>query len=121
MKNVLFVFIGGGVGSVCRYLLSSWIPFKSGIPYATLSANVVGSFLIGLFMAYFAKQENASQESLMLMLTVGLCGGFTTFSTFSRESFLFIYQHQWSMFVLYASISLILCIISVAAGFLLLK
>ena len=86
MLNCLAVGVGGFIGSICRYLVGL-IPLKdqSGFPYKTLAINIVGAFVLGLLSAYAAKNPNASPR-LMLMLKVGVCGGFTTFSTFAYES-----------------------------------
>ncbi len=86
MVNCLFVGLGGFVGSVCRYLIGL-IPLQpdNGFPIKTLAINITGSFLIGLIAALAAKFPDADPR-LMLMLRVGICGGFTTFSTFAYES-----------------------------------
>lgn len=85
-KEILAVFLGGGVGSVLRYAVQMFMHERIAhynFPWSTLAVNVVGSFLIGLFYAVSAK-FNLSAE-LRLLLTAGLCGGFTTFSTFSND------------------------------------
>ncbi len=86
MKNILLVFIGGGFGSVARYLLSNLFNSpSSGIPYGTFLANIIGSFVIGIILGLAAKYETLS-ETHMLLLATGFCGGFTTFSTFAYEN-----------------------------------
>lgn len=86
MINCLVVGIGGFIGSVCRYLIGL-LPTEtdSGFPIKTLLINIVGSFLIGLITALALKNEDLN-EQLVLLLKVGVCGGFTTFSTFAYES-----------------------------------
>ena len=86
MLNCLFVGIGGFIGSICRYLVGL-IPLKenSGFPFKTLCINIVGAFVLGMLSAYAAKNPNVNLR-LMLLLKVGVCGGFTTFSTFAYES-----------------------------------
>jgi CrcB protein len=86
MVNCLVVGIGGFIGSVCRYLVGL-IPLndKSGFPYKTLAINILGAFVLGCISAYAAKNPGTSPR-LILMLKVGVCGGFTTFSTFAYES-----------------------------------
>ncbi len=86
MLNCLFVGIGGFIGSICRYLVGL-IPLKenSGFPFKTLCINIVGAFVLGMLSAYAAKNPNVNPR-LMLLLKVGVCGGFTTFSTFAYES-----------------------------------
>ena len=87
MLDCLAVGLGGFVGSVLRYL-SGKLPLQSaeGFPYVTLMINVLGSFAIGLIAAVAAKRADIDPR-LVLFLRVGLCGGFTTFSTFSSETF----------------------------------
>lgn len=86
MLNCLAVGTGGFIGSVLRYLVGL-IPTgeNSGFPYKTLLINIVGSFLIAVFSA--AALKSRIDPKLSLMLRTGLCGGFTTFSTFAYESF----------------------------------
>ena len=87
----LFVFIGGGLGAVCRYMVTTAISARFGVmfPFGTLFVNTMGSFLMGLVMGtllLLAKSTNILPESLRLLLTVGFLGGFTTFSSFSMET-----------------------------------
>lgn len=92
MKELLFVFLGGGIGSVLRFMASAlWMhlrlhPAFSGMlfPWPTFVVNVLGAFLIGLF--YTKADAWSISPEARLLLTTGLCGGFTTFSTFSWES-----------------------------------
>lgn len=86
MINCIMVGIGGFIGSVCRYLIGL-LPVEagSGFPIKTLAINVVGSFCLGLIAALAAKHEGMDPH-VVLLLKVGVCGGFTTFSTFAYES-----------------------------------
>lgn len=81
MKELLLVFIGGGSGSMLRYLLGRCIG-TSAFPLGTFAVNIVGCFLIGLL----GSVRHSLSPDLRLLLVVGLCGGFTTFSTFSNEA-----------------------------------
>lgn len=120
MKNLFIVFAGGGIGSVLRYWVGMKFPsLATNFPWSTFGVNVLGSFLIGFLIAYFSKSPQSQQ--LYLLLVVGFCGGFTTFSTFSRESFLFLQQQQWSLFLIYTFVSLCCCILATALGFVLMK
>lgn len=86
MKNVLLVGAGGFVGSVFRYLVALAAPFTAGgFPYATLSVNLFGSFLIG-FISELALSSTIISPETRLLLTTGFCGGFTTFSTAMYET-----------------------------------
>ena len=85
--NILLVALGSAAGGVARYLVGTFIPAVGGFPFATLSVNIVGSFLIGLFSGLLTRfAGGANAEALRLVLVVGFCGGFTTFSTFSNET-----------------------------------
>lgn len=84
----LWVALGSAVGGVARAWLSQIIPMAKGFPWATLSINVAGSLMIGLFSGVIARlADDGLAPSLRALLVVGLCGGFTTFSTFSNETF----------------------------------
>lgn len=92
MENILLVFTGGGIGSVCRYLLTTHIGARFGtvFPWGTLTVNTIGSFLMGLIMGVLLllteRAEISLAEPARLLLTVGFLGGFTTFSSFSLET-----------------------------------
>lgn len=85
--NLLFVFIGGGLGSGARYLIATWMAdrFGAAFPWGTLTVNVVGSFAIGL-IATLADEAGSVGPGARVFLVVGVLGGFTTFSSFSLET-----------------------------------
>ena len=112
--NALFVFLGGGTGSVLRYLVGMWIGSVA-FPWATFAVNAVGSFAIGLLGGLASRF--CWGEALRLSLTVGLCGGFTTFSTFSKESLALAEAGRWSAFAAYAFGSVAVGIAAVALGY----
>ena len=116
--NALLVFLGGGTGSVLRYLMGMWIG-SAAFPWATLVVNAVGSFAIGLLGGWASRFGWG--ETLRLSLTVGLCGGFTTFSTFSKESLALIEGGRYGLFALYVVGSVALGIIAAALGFWMVK
>ena len=114
--NFLWMFISGGIGSVLRYAVGLCIG-AAVFPWATLAVNVGGSFAIGLFGGW--SERFGWSEAVRLALTVGLCGGFTTFSTFSKKSLALVQSGRWGAFALYASVSFSLGLLAVMAGFLL--
>jgi CrcB protein len=114
LRNVLFVALGGSVGSIFRYITSLLIPAKA-IPFATFSVNIIGSFLIGFLMGYLAKQSNS--QTWQLLLVTGFCGGFTTFSTFSWEIITMLQQQRYSTAIGYIFSTIVLCLIATILGF----
>lgn len=113
--DCLFVGCGGFVGAVLRYLCGclrvDGVPF----PVITLGINVVGSFAIMFFAGALARAVPFDGH-LMLFLRVGLCGGFTTFSTFSAETLALLEQGAVGTALLYALISLVLCVLAAYLG-----
>ncbi len=86
MKEFLLVFIGGGIGSVARWLVSKIMAISTiNLPIATLSSNILSCIVFGFVSAYLVTKSTASQELKLLMLT-GFCGGFSTYSTFIVET-----------------------------------
>jgi fluoride exporter len=94
-KLILAVAAGGALGSVARYLvgIGSGKLFGTDFPWGTLLINVTGSFLIGAFVGLFAAKWDLSQAA-RVFLTVGICGGYTTFSTFSLDAYYLIERGQ---------------------------
>lgn len=115
MMSVLCVGAGGFVGAVSRYGLGL-IPLASGLPLVTLLINLVGSVVIGAVAEAASLTPTALPREAVLFLKVGLCGGFTTFSTFSLETLELIEGGQWAMAGGYALASVVLCVAGVLAG-----
>lgn len=117
-KNIILVLLGGGIGSVIRYLLSYFFNKyqTTFFPWPTFIANSLGCFLIGLFFAYTLK-NNAQNETLKLLLITGFCGGFTTFSTFSLENLQLIQNQNYTLAISYTISSLLIGTIAVFLGF----
>ena len=91
-----------------------------GFPWATLVVNVLGCFLIGLLWGYFSRYANEG-NSWALFLTVGVCGGFTTFSTFSKEALIMLQSGNVWGFAAYVAVSVIVGIALVALGYFLVR
>lgn len=119
MKELLYIFIGGGAGSVLRYLLSRGLNLTFQIPIGTLIVNVIGSFILGLILGYVLK--NNTTDPLILMLTVGFCGGFTTFSAFAVENLTLLRQGEFLLFILYTALSILVSLIAIYFAFYLMK
>lgn len=116
LLNCLYVGIGGAIGSVCRYLLGL-LPVRpaGGFPLITLGINVLGAFCIGLLMA-LAGRHTGWDPRLLLLLKVGVCGGFTTFSTFCSESVQLLQNGRPGLTALYVVLSVLLGGAAVLAG-----
>lgn len=121
-KNVLLVGLGGGLGSVLRYISSVVINknFDSKFPFATLIVNISGSLLIGIVLGFLQK-NNMGDADWKYVLAIGFCGGFTTFSAFAWENANLINNSFTALSVAYALISIISCIAAVFAGVWLIK
>ena len=116
IKNIFLIFIGGGLGSVCRYLISEIIFLKKfDFPYPTFISNVLGCFLIGLALGWSIKNSELN-SSFIILFTVGFCGGFTTFSSFSDESLTLINNNQFFYFFSYLILSITIGILFVFIG-----
>lgn len=117
LKNILFIGLGGGIGSICRYVMAlaigKWI--DASFPWGTFVINVLGSLLIGLFLGMFDK--NIFNDTSKLLLITGFCGGFTTFSAFSSENVNLIIAGQWLTAIAYSALSVVLGIAAVWLGY----
>ena len=114
------IAVGGAVGSVARYLVGSALAGATpGFPGATLGINVGGSFLLGLLLALFAQRPELA-PAMRAALTVGFCGGFTTFSAFSAETVALLERGAVGRAALYAVASVTLAVgaafVGLAAG-----
>ncbi len=119
MQAVLLVFLGAGLGGSLRYGVNLVAPgFMSGdFPYGTLFINVVGSFVMGLFAAWFASRlDQAATQPLRLFLMTGVLGGFTTFSAFSLETISMWERGEAAGAAAYVAASVVLSLIGLVAG-----
>ena len=110
----LFVALGGAVGAVGRYALSL-IPVRTGFPFITLITNILGAVAIGFIAGLLSARDNLS-PNVSLFWKTGVCGGFTTFSTFSLEAWQLMEKGNYVLSVLYAVLSVVCCIAGVWIG-----
>jgi CrcB protein len=118
MKHILLVGFGGFIGSVARFLVSKlnlyWNIFS--IPFGTLTVNVLGSFIIGFIVGVSAKSEIIT-PGFRLFLMVGICGGFTTFSSFTLENLTLMQNGQFASVLVYTGLSIFLGFLAVYLGY----
>ena len=114
MISLIWVFIGGGLGSLCRFGLSQAIQGDMIFPWATIAANMLASFILG--MLFVLLNENDLPRSYALLLMTGFCGGFSTFSTFSLESYNLMESGQYLLAALNMFGSLIAGVLFVFLG-----
>ena len=118
MKQILWIGFGGFLGTIARYLVSKlniYWHFLS-IPMGTLTVNVIGSLLIGILVG-IAQKGDFFSPTMRLFLMVGVCGGFTTFSSFSNENFMLFQNGQFTTALIYTGMSIILGFTAVYIGF----
>lgn len=120
MQASLLVAFGGAVGSLARYWASVLVVRLMGgesFPWATLGINVLGSFVIGAFAALTGTEGRlAGDANTRLLIMVGLCGGFTTFSSFSLQTLLLLRGGEMVSAGLNIVVSVVLCLLATAAG-----
>ncbi|MEZ4773527.1 MAG: fluoride efflux transporter CrcB [Bacteroidia bacterium] len=111
MSEWIAVFIGGGIGSISRYGISRWLgTTEGGFPVGTLTANILSCIVLGLAWGYFSRYTEVS-SSVKLLLMVGFCGGFSTFSTFSLETMKMFQLGQYMMAAGYICLSILMCVL----------
>jgi CrcB protein len=114
---IWYVALGSAIGGVARYLVGGWVQQRSGttFPVQTLLINVTGSFLLGLIQRYALETTVLSPE-VRTMLTIGVCGGYTTFSTFSYETLRLVEDGDWRRAGMYTLLSVVLSISAALLG-----
>lgn len=121
-KDILLVGLGGGAGSIARFLCqrSAHAIYPHAFPFGTLFVNIAGCFLIGLLFGMMEKGNLLKPEFRMLLIT-GFCGGFTTFSAFAAENIQLLKDGRLTYFLIYTIASVTLGILSTFIGITLLK
>lgn len=118
LKLIIYIAVGSGIGGVLRFLISRWLTEASApslFPWGTFAVNIIGCLLIGIFYGLADRGSGISPE-MKAFLTVGLCGGFTTFSTFAHENYLLFNSSHFPTIALYAGASFTLGLLAAHAG-----
>ena len=117
IKNILLIGLGGGIGSIARYLCQRWFAanYMSAFPWGTLAVNIAGCFAIGIFWGMTFKSFD-NNESWKLFLMTGLCGGFTTFSAFTLEGIGLLKEEKLALFFTYVAASVLIGLLATYAG-----
>ena len=117
LNSILMVGAGRFLGGAARYAISlAMKTLSKGFPWATLAANLIGCMLIGILWGCFSRSSNDSSPWALFM-TVGFCGGFTTFSTFSKEALMMLQAGNFCSFAGYVALSITAGIALVALGY----
>ncbi len=122
MKELLIVFLGGGAGSICRYLISGVLNkyFVALFPIATFSANILASLIIGLLVGYFEVKHSFAKE-IWLLIAIGFCGGLSTFSSFSNETLGLMRNGNYAIAFFNIIASTAICLLVTLAGIVVMK
>lgn len=122
MKTVLLIAGGGAIGSVLRYLLSKWVQgfFDAVFPFGTFAVNMVGCLAIGIVFGLAEKTEILGHD-MRIFLAVGICGGFTTFSSFANENVSLLRGGMFLQFAAYTAFSVFFGILFAYIGFKLIR
>lgn len=115
MNGFVIVFLGGGLGSLARYSLSLLLPNQiPGFPWHTFLANIISCLILGILIGL--QMETGLSESKKLLLMIGFCGGFSTFSAFSSEVYSLFLEHQFLLAFTYIFLSIMVSLIMVFLG-----
>ena len=121
LKSLILVFFGGGIGSSIRFIVTKY--FNKNLisfPIGTSISNLVGCFIIGLLIAYYDRND-IPKKDVFLFISVGFCGGLTTFSTFMLDIFEMLKNENYQNIIPYFSVNFFLGLISIALGFLIFR
>lgn len=115
--NVLLVFVGGGIGAASRYWLGGMVlrATGTGFPYSTLAVNVLGCLAIGFLMTVF-EERFIVNPSLRTFLTIGILGGFTTFSSFSFETLALLREGSYVLGLINVAATVLICLLATWIG-----
>ncbi len=119
MKTIILIGLGSGLGGALRYWLSGLVAEKIGetFPWGTMSVNVMGSLLIGLLVAFVDSERILMSPGSRQFLMMGFCGGFTTFSSFSLQTFRLMQESEWLHAGGNIFLSVVLCVLGVFVGY----
>jgi CrcB protein len=122
IKSLLIAGTGGFIGTVLRFLVSRYFQENtfSLFPWGTFTVNIIGSLMIGIFYG-MSERGNLLSPEIRIFLTVGICGGFTTFSSLTNDAFMLLQEKEWLKVSLYASLSFFLGLVAVYLGRTLIK
>jgi CrcB protein len=117
IRNLLLVGVGGGFGSILRWLVQKWFAtyFPHSFPWGTFAVNSLGCLLIGIFWGLLFRSNSLTADWQLLLMT-GFCGGFTTFSAFTLEGINLLRENKTGVFSMYVATSVIIGLISTFAG-----
>ena len=121
IKSIILVFVGGGVGSSIRYLIAKHLNKNLiSFPFGTSISNLVGCFIIGLLIAYYEKND-IPKKDIFLFISIGFCGGLTTFSTFMVDIFYMLKNENIQYLLMYFSVNVFVGFFFIYLGFLVFK
>jgi fluoride exporter len=117
VKLIFYIFLGGGIGSVCRYLLTLWVnrQLTTAFPAGTFVVNITGCLLIGVLYGIAIRYSWFNAEWRLFLIT-GICGGYTTFSAFSYEAVGLLREGNYVYFLLYVTLSVVLGLLATFCG-----
>jgi CrcB protein len=117
VKLLFYIFLGGGIGSVCRYLLTLWVnrQLTTAFPAGTFVVNITGCLLIGVLYGIAIRYSWFNAEWRLFLIT-GICGGYTTFSAFSYEAVGLLREGNYGYFLLYVTLSVVLGLLATFCG-----